>query len=322
MSSSYQDYYSILGVDKKASQAEIKKGFRKIARKFHPDVAGSFNQEASDAKFKEANEAYEVLGDPEKRKRYDDLGANWQQSGPSPSGGHGQSRQGSAGSADGVEFNFGGTGFSDFFEQYFARGETSGFEGQAGAARGFSMRGRDVEAELSVSFEEVLHGSDRTVSLRKVNPRTGEATSHKYQVKIPKGIREGQRIRLAGQGEPGSGSGVSGDLFLRVRFTSHPFLRNEKETLYYDLEITPWEAVLGASIMIRSLDGSVRVTIPPCSQNQQQLKLRGLGLPLSGDKRGDLYMKLSIEVPKAVDEFERSAWEALAGSSQFNPRGS
>jgi len=182
------------------------------------------------------------------------------------------------------------------------------------------MRGSDVEAELSVSFEEVLNGSDRAVSLRKVNPRTGEATSHKYQVKISKGIREGQRIRLAGQGESGSGSGVAGDLFLHVRFATHPFLRNEEETLYYDLEITPWEAVLGASIMIRSLDGSVRVTIPPCSQNQQQLKLRGLGLPLPGDKRGDLYIKLLIEVPKTVDDTERSTWEALAESSKFNPR--
>jgi curved DNA-binding protein len=183
------------------------------------------------------------------------------------------------------------------------------------------MRGSDVEAELSVSFEEVLKGSERTVSLRKVNPRTGEETSHKYQVKIPRGINEGQRIRLAGQGESGTGSGVSGDLFLHIRFTSHPFLRNDKETLYYDLEISPWEAVLGASIMIRSLDGSVRVKIPPCSQNQQQLKLRGLGLPLSANKRGDLYIKLSIEVPKSIDDTERSTWQALAESSKFYPRG-
>jgi len=319
MSSSYKDYYKILGVDKKASSDEIKKAFRKIARKFHPDVAGSFNQAASDAKFREANEAYEVLGDPDKRKRYDDLGANWQQVGPSPSNTHGPS---GPGHAAGAEFNFSGTGFSDFFEQYFARGEPSDFQGAGEGARGFSMRGSDVEAELSVSFEEVLHGSDRTVSLRKVNPRTGAETSHKYLVKIPKGIREGQRIRLTGQGESGSGSGVSGDLFLRVRYTSHPFLRNDKETLYYDLEITPWEAVLGASILIRSLDGSVRVKIPPCSQNQQQLKLRGLGLPLPAGRRGDLYIKLVIEVPKSVDATERSAWEAISKSSQFNPRDS
>jgi curved DNA-binding protein len=131
MTSSYKDYYSILGVDKKASADAIKKGFRKIARKFHPDVAGSFNQEASDAKFKEANEAYEVLGDPEKRKRYDELGANWQQAGHSASGARGPSRQEPVGGAEGVDYNFSGTGFSDFFEQYFARGGPSGFEGQA-----------------------------------------------------------------------------------------------------------------------------------------------------------------------------------------------
>jgi curved DNA-binding protein len=317
MSSNYKDYYSILGVDKKAPSNEIKKGFRKIARKFHPDVAGSFNQAASDAKFKEANEAYEVLSDPDKRKRYDELGANWQQAGPSTSQARGSP---GPGHASGAEFNYSGTGFSDFFEQYFARGEPSGFKEAAGGPRGFSMRGKDVEAELSVSFEEVLNGSDRTVSLRKAEPRTGEATLHKYQVKIPKGIREGQRIRLTGQGESGSGSGVSGDLFLRVRYAGHPFLRNNKELLYYDLEITPWEAVLGASIMIRSLDGSVRVKVPPGSQNQQQLKLQGLGLPRSTGGRGDLYVKLSIEVPKTVDDTERSAWEAISKSSHFNPR--
>lgn len=320
MSPSYKDYYSILSVDKTATPDQIKKGFRKIARKFHPDVAGSFNQEASDAKFKDANEAYEVLGDPEKRKRYDELGANWQQEEPVPSDAYGSSRRGPAGSRGGEDYNFSGTGFSDFFEQYFARGEPSGFEGHRGGSREHSMRGSDVEAELSVSFEEVLKGSNRAVSLRKANPRTGEATSHKYQVKIPKGISEGQRIRLAGQGEAGSGSGVAGDLFLRVRFTSHPYLRNDKKTLYYDLEITPWEAVLGASILIRSLDGSVRVKIPPCSQNKQQLKLRGLGLPLPDDKRGDLYIKLLVVVPESVDDEERSVWEALAESSKFNPR--
>jgi curved DNA-binding protein len=315
MSPKYKDYYSILDVEKNASPAEIKKGFRKIARKFHPDVAGSFNQEASDAKFKEANEAYEVLGDPEKRKRYDELGANWQQAGPSQSN---TRHPPGAGRRNSAEFNFSGTGFSDFFEQYFAGGAAS--EPRAGAHRGFSARGSDVAAELSVSYEEVLHGSDRTISLRKVNPITDVETFQKYQVKIPIGIREGQRIRLAGQGESGSGSGVSGDLFLRVRYASHPYLRNEKQTLYYDLEIAPWEAVLGASILIRSLDGSVRVKVPPCSQNRQQLKLRGLGLPVSTGGRGDLFVRLSVELPKSVDDAERSAWEALSKSSQFNPR--
>jgi curved DNA-binding protein len=317
MASPFRDYYSVLGVDKTASPEEIKKGFRKIARKFHPDVAGSFNQAASDAKFKEANEAYEVLGDPDKRSRYDELGENWQQSDPSPSG---QYRQGPSRGARAEEFNFSGTGFSDFFEQHFARGEPSPFDRRTRTSHEYSMRGGDVEADISVSFEEVLNGSDRTISLRKVNPRTGVGTSHKYQVKIPKGIKAGQKIRLAGQGESGSGGGAAGDLFLRVRYTSHPFLRNDQATLYYDLEITPWEAVLGASILIRSLDGSVRVKIPPCSQNQQQLKLKGLGLPLPGDQRGDLYVKLLIETPKSVDDAEQSAWKSLAEASQFNPR--
>lgn len=322
MPSDYKDYYAVLGVEKTASQDEIKKGFRKLARKFHPDVTDSFNKAASDAKFKEANEAYEVLGDPEKRKQYDELGASWQQGGPHFSGSTGHAGRRQAG--DGTEFNFSGTGFSDFFEQYFAGAggaRQGGFNSRAGAARDFSRRGNDVEAEISVSFEEVVQGANRDISLVKQNSTTGEKTSHRYQVKIPKGIREGQRIRLAGQGEAGVGTGLAGDLFLRVRYSRHPFLRNENEKLYYDLELAPWEAVLGTAIPIRVLDTTVKVKIPPCSQNRQQLRLRGLGLPDRGGRRGDLYVNLLIELPKTVDAEELQHWEALSKASTFNPRG-
>lgn len=326
MSSDYKDYYAVLGVEKTASPDAIKKGFRKLARKFHPDVTDSFNQAASDAKFKEANEAYEVLGDPEKRKRYDTLGANWQQAEPQASGA-GFGRQGYPGngqSRNAEEFNFSGTGFSDFFEQYFAGGEGArrgGSANQGRAARDFSRRGSDVEAEISVSFEEVVQGASRDISLLKTNSATREQTSHRYQVKIPKGIKEGQRIRLGGQGEVGTGTGAAGDLFLRVRYLRHPFLRNENEKLYYDLELAPWEAVLGAAIPIRVLDATVKVTIPPCSQNRQQLRLRGLGLPDKAGARGDLYVNLLIELPKSADAEELKHWEALSKSSQFKPRG-
>ncbi|KRP35927.1 MAG: hypothetical protein ABS34_09600 [Opitutaceae bacterium BACL24 MAG-120322-bin51] len=325
MPSDYKDYYAVLGVEKNASQDEIKKGFRKLARKFHPDVTDSFNQKASDAKFKEANEAYEVLGDPQKRKHYDTLGANWQQAGARPAGPGfgGQGRPSGSPTSDGVEFNFRGTGFSDFFERYFAGGEGArydDFTNQGRSARDFSRRGNDVEAEISVSFEEVMQGANRDISLLKTNSASAEKTTHRYQVKIPKGIKEGQRIRLAGQGEAGAGTGSAGDLFLRVRYFRHPFLRNENEKLYYDLELAPWEAVLGTAIDIQVLDAKVRVSIPPSSQNRQQLRLRGLGLPDRLGKRGDLYVNLSIEVPKSADADERQHWEALSKSSTFNPR--
>ena len=317
MSANYKDYYAILGVDKTASQDEIKKRFRKLARKFHPDVADSFNEKASNAKFMDANEAYEVLGDPEKRKRYDRLGANWKQAGAGPSA------RGYANRGRDSGFNFEGTGFSDFFEQYFEREQPSGyggFRGQSEAPDGFSSRGRDIETELLVSLDEVLKGSIRTVSLNKLKPGTNEKTTHTFKVKIPKGVREGQRIRLSGQGEAVTSRGVAGDLFLKIRYIHHPFLRNEKEKLYYDLEITPWEAVLGTTIMIPCLGEPVRIKIPPGSQNQQLLKLRNHGLPLSGDKRGDLFVKLLVEVPSSVTDTEKSAWEALSKSSEFNPR--
>ncbi|MGJ8641105.1 MAG: DnaJ C-terminal domain-containing protein [Opitutaceae bacterium] len=320
MSSDYKDYYAVLGVDKTASQDEIKKGFRKLARKFHPDVTDSFNQAASDAKFKEANEAYEVLGDPEKRKRYDTLGANWQ-AGPQASGTGAHPSGGTTRSAE--EFNFSGTGFSDFFEHYFAGSEGArrgDFGHQDRAKRDFSRRGNDVEAEISVSFEELVRGANRDISLVKTDSATRKETTHRYQVKIPKGIKEGQRIRLAGQGGAGIGTGAAGDLFLRVRYLRHPFLRNENEKLYYDLELAPWEAVLGIAIDIRVLDATVKVKIPSYSQNRQQLRLRGLGLPDKTGVRGDLYINLLIELPKSADAEELKHWEALSSSSQFKPR--
>jgi curved DNA-binding protein len=182
------------------------------------------------------------------------------------------------------------------------------------------MPGADVEAEISVSFDEVLHGSDRTISLRKVDSRNGKETTQSYKVKISPGVREGQRIRLAGQGETGIGQGHSGDLFLRVRYAQHPFLRALGKTLYYDLELAPWEAVLGTSLKIQSLDGEIRITIPAGTVNGKQLRLSGLGLPDANKERGDLYVKTSIEVPSQIESEERELWEALAAQSKYKPR--
>ena len=330
MSVQFQDYYATLGVSKDASQDAIKKAFRQLARKYHPDHARAEDKSVAETKFKAINEAYEVLGDAEKRRKYDQLGVNWQQyeragaEGGRP-GGWQTHHHGGAGGQQDYEFHFGGTGFSDFFEQYFGMGGGRSPFGKyarssADASTGFSMRGHDVEAELLVTLEEALKGSRRQISLRKVDPQTGRETAHTYQVRIPAGVREGQRIRLAGQGEAGFGQASSGDLFLRVRLAQHPFLRVQGDTLYYNLEITPWEAVLGASVSIETLDGAVKVKIQPGSQNGQHLRLRGLGLPKKDSHRGDLHVVLLIEVPPTATPEEKRSWEALAKTSSFNPR--
>src|SRR6202045_1029302 len=221
MAVQFRDYYETLGVSKTATEDEIKSAFRKLARKYHPDVAK--DKKAAEEKFKQINEAYEVLSDPEKRQKYDQLGANWNQPGgfqppPQWGGQPGGSYQWSGDGGGGVEFEFGGTGFSDFFEAFFGGGRGRSAFGGFGGREATAERGADVEADILVTLEEALHGSTRTVSLR----RAGSNKVEKYQVKIPKGVHEGQRIRLAGQGEAGAGGGKSGDLFLRVRFARHP----------------------------------------------------------------------------------------------------
>ncbi|MGI8437391.1 MAG: DnaJ domain-containing protein, partial [Chthoniobacterales bacterium] len=220
MAVQFRDYYETLGVAKTADAAEIKSAFRKLARVHHPDVAKPKEKAAAGEKFKQINEAYEVLSDPEKRAKYDQLGADWNQPGGFPpqrgGGGGGGFQRHAGGNGEGVEFEFGGTGFSDFFEQFFGggRGE-SAFGGGGGFGRrpATAERGQDVEADIMVTLEEALNGSKRQVSLR----RGGSDKVEAYQVKIPRGVHEGQRIRLAGQGEAGAGGGKSGDLFLRVR---------------------------------------------------------------------------------------------------------
>lgn len=312
MAVQFRDYYETLGVPKTASEDEIRTAFRKLARKYHPDVAK--DKKTAEEKFKQINEAYEVLSDPEKRQKYDQLGANWNQPGgfqPPPDWGGQQQQPGGfyqwGGDNGGVQFEFGGTGFSDFFETFFGGGRRrSGFSGFGGAQT--AERGADVEADIMVTLEEALHGSTRTVSLR----RAGSNKVENYQVKIPRGVHEGQRIRLAGQGEAGAGGGKSGDLFLRVRLAKHPDFTVEGSDLIQEVKIAPWQAALGTELKVPTLEGSVRLKIPPGTQGGQRFRLRELGLPSTSGRRGDLYVVVQLQVPKKLSEKERQIWTELA----------
>ena len=329
----FKDYYTALGVTRDASDADIKKAFRKLARQYHPDVAK--DKKGAEEKFKEINEAYEVLSDPQKRKKYDQLGARWKEGAgfePPPRwqsyGGRGARPAGTPG---GEEFHFGGTGFSDFFEQFFGGGSRFGFgfgeTGPNGAdpfrqARG-PLRGNDIEGDILVTLDEAMHGSVRSISLERTNPRTGQTETHNIKVRIPAGVQEGQTIRVPGKGGEGANGGPSGDLYLRVRFAAHPDFSVRGANLYYDLELAPWEGVLGTTVSVPTLDGRVNMRIPPGTNNGQQFRVRLRGLPKGQNgQRGDLFVVVNVQLPKQISEEERRLWEQLSKVSRFNPRSS
>jgi curved DNA-binding protein len=318
MAIEFKDYYQSLGVARTATPDEIKQAFRKLARIHHPDVAK--NKAAGEKKFKEINEAYEVLGDPEKRRRYDELGADWEagaaQRPHGPPGGRASGRR----AAD-PGFEFGGTGFSDFFESFFGGSRdsfgSSGFRGRPEEDGEFVHQGRDVEADLLVTLEEALRGATRRVTLRRPGMDGEEERTDSYQVRIPAGVREGQRIRLAGQGGAGFGGGRAGDLYLRVRLARHPDLSVQGSDLYCDLDVAPWEAVLGVQARIPALDGTTSLRVPAGTVSGSRLRLKGLGLPREEGGRGDLYAVIRVQVPSEVGPEERAAWEELARVSKF-----
>ncbi|HVM60820.1 MAG TPA: J domain-containing protein [Verrucomicrobiae bacterium] len=339
----FKDYYEILGVPRAASQDEIRRAFRKLAHKYHPDVAK--DKTVAEERFKEINEANEVLSDPEKRKKYDALGANWKQGEefrPPPDWAEQFGQQAWTEGAPGeFEFHFGGTGFSDFFENLFGMGGGVG-SSRRGADEGgrFAQRGRDVEADIMVTMGEALRGSTRTVSLQRLVPcekcggkgrvnkrvcpecrgRRQVPRTETYQVKIPPGVYEGQLLRLGGQGEHGA-DGQSGDLYLRIRFTDHPDYRREEDGLYHDLDIAPWDAVLGATVSVPLLDGQANLKIPAGTRNGQRFRLRGRGLPQPGGGRGDMYVVMHIQSPDHVNERERGLWEQLRRESMSKGQG-
>ncbi|MBI3804942.1 MAG: DnaJ domain-containing protein [Nitrospirae bacterium] len=337
MAVKFKDYYDLLGVSRSASADEIKKSYRKLARKYHPDLHTGPDKKESEQKFKEINEAYEVLSDPKKRAKYDQLGSQWQEGmdfTPPPGAGRG-----------GEEFRYEGFeglgGFSDFFESLFGgRGGGAGPRGRAGfGGGGFGrtgtarpVRGSDVESEMDLTLEEAVHGAQRRVRLQgqvlcpvcggrgivdqRICPRcggTGRVTEEKeLTVNIPAGARDGDRVRLAGQGEPGEGGGPAGDLFIRIRLLPHPRFKVNGNHLETEVEVMPWEAVLGSEARIQTLDGEGTLKIPPGSRAGKKFRLRGKGLPIRGDGRGDLYVALKINVPEQVTPEERRLYEELA----------
>lgn len=293
----YKDYYKILGVERTASDEEIKKAYRKLARKYHPDVSKEKNAEE---KFKEANEANDVLSDPEKRKAYDQLG--YYQPGQDfrpPPGWGGQ---------QGAQFDFSGMDFGDLFAQMFGGG-MGGMHGRRGG-HGFARAGQDIEATLEIALEDAWHGAERQFTL---DGRT-------LKVRIPKGAIEGQRLRVAGKGGPGMGGGPAGDLYLRIAIAPHRWFKAKEHDLYLDVPLTPWEAALGATVEIPTLDGQVRLKVKPGSRSGQKMRLAGKGLPKARDGHGDLYAVFQIVVPEQLSEAEKALFERLAAESSFKPR--
>jgi curved DNA-binding protein len=327
----FKDYYSTLGVAKTATEKEIKQAYRKLARKHHPDVnPGDQNAET---RFKEMNEAYEVLGDPAKRKKYDELGANWrayEQAGAQPGGGFDPSQFGGGG----WNVNFGGGGgggrgrtmtqeemnemfggenpFSDFFQTFFGgAGPGAGGEPRGRAGRGRATRarpGRDLEQELELPLEDVYSGTTRRFSIQH------DGQTRTVDVRIPAGVGEGSRVRIAGEGEQGGGGAQSGDLYLRIRTTPNPIFERKGRDLYTRVPIPLTTAVLGGEADVKTLGGkSLRLRIPPTTQNAQVFRLKGHGMPASGkkDEHGDLYATVEVQLPKDLTPEQRMHFEAL-----------
>jgi len=311
----YKDYYEIMGVKKDATQDEIKRSYRKLARKYHPDVSKEADAEV---KFKEVGEAYEVLKDPEKRASYDQLGSQWQA---------GQDFHPPPGWDAGYEFSGGGSGggpdmggFSDFFESLYGRGFHTGGQ-RATSGRGFQMRGEDHHAKVMVDLEDSYKGATRSITLQVsgldesgrvvTRPRT-------LNVKIPKGIRRGQQIRLAGQGAAGHGGGEAGDLYLEVDFKLHKHYRVEGADVYLELPLAPWEAALGSSVKVPTPAGAIDLKVPAGSKPGKKLRLKGRGIPAR--QPGDLYVVLQIALPPAENEQQRQVYEDMKQTFSFNPR--
>ena len=330
----FKDYYQTLGVARDAPADDIKRAYRKLARKYHPDLSKEADAEA---RFKELGEANEVLKDPEKRAAYDQAGSQWERQRQNAA------KAGQGGRADqdfepppgwDAGFEFSGRGddgsdpqdHSDFFEALFGRAGRAA-RGASGGARRPSMRmaGQDHHAKVLIDLEDAYRGAQRSISLRMPALDAeghGVMQERQLEVNIPKGIREGQHLRLAGQGGPGLGDGPTGDLFLEIAFNPHPVYRVDGRDVYFDLPIAPWEAALGVALSAPTPEGQVELTIPPGSAAGRKLRLKGRGLPANGasSQPGDLYAVLTIALPKADTDAAKSAYRAFAEAFDFQPR--
>jgi curved DNA-binding protein len=327
----FKDYYSTLGVPKSASEKEIKQAFRKLARKHHPDV--NPGDKAAETKFKNINEAYEVLGDPAKRKKYDELGANWRAyeqaeasgAGAGPFAGQWNANFGGGGGGrsgagfrtmtpEEMEEMFGDQNpFSDFFTTFFGGGMGEGTTARRGGARAGRARhrGRDVEHEIELTLEDAHRGVTRRLSLQ----HDGHART--VDVRIPPGVGDGSRVRVSGEGEQGAGGGTSGDLYLRVRLAPHPLFERKGRDLYVKVPVFVTTAVLGGEAEVPTISGkTVRLRIPPLTQSGQVFRLKSYGMPAVGkpDETGDAYARVDVQLPTELSAEDRAHWEALAKS--------
>lgn len=328
----FKDYYATLGIPKSANAKEVKQAFRKMARKFHPDV--NPGDKSAESKFKEINEAYEVIGDPDKRRKYDELGSNWKMYEQAQRGGGGAGAGGFDPSQWNMNFGSGGGGgqgsyrtmtpdemrdlfgnedpFSDFFHAFFSSSgepEIRGRGGRAGSRTSRARQGRDVEHTLDLSLEDAYRGATRRLSLKH------DGHSRNVDVRIPAGVGEGSRVRVTGEGEQGSGGATSGDLYLRIHVTTDSRFERKGQDLHAKVRVPVTTAVLGGEAEVPNLGGKpIRLRIPPGTQNGQVFRLKGKGMPIVGkpDEFGDLYATVEAELPRQLTPEERSHYEALA----------
>lgn len=304
----YKDYYKIMGVERNASADDIKRAYRKLARKYHPDVS---KEPDAEAKFKDVGEAYEVLKDAEKRAAYDQLGANWQQGQefrPPPGWNQQNAHAGMGGDFSDA---------SDFFESLFG----GRFGGQRASQRQRAHAGEDLHGKIQISLEDAYHGATRHIQLpiRELDAEgRPQVVTRALNVKIPAGIKSGQQIRLAGQGAPGFGGGQKGDLYLEVEFSQHPWFDVVEKDVFVTLPVAVWEAALGATVTVPTLAGKVDLKIPADSQSGQKMRLKGRGLP--GNPAGDQYVILKIVIPKPTTANAKVLYEQMAKEMPFNPR--
>ena len=317
----YKDYYEVLGISKGATADEIKKAYRKLARKYHPDA--NLNNPSAEEKFKEIGEAYEVLKDPQKRQRYDQLGANWKQYANAGRPGGGQSYSYDFGGGRGFNFENMGGGFSDFFEMFFGssanQDASSGFDfGNnfgGGGARASSRKGQDLQSAIGINLREAFTGTQRSIRLQKENK------TRTVNVKIPKGIKNGGKIRLAGEGGPGLRGGPGGDLYLTVNVSQHNIYERKDNDLHIEVPVTIKEAYYGGKINIPTFEGKVDMKLPKKTQSGKTLRLKGKGMPgVKGGSNGNLYVKTRIVFPEKMNSKQKKKFDEFLKDYDENPR--